>query len=33
VFAFAEIYRVNFAGKSAKEIYRFTGKFLVKAQP
>ncbi len=32
-FAFAEIYRDNFAGNSVKEIYRFTGKFSVKAQP
>jgi hypothetical protein len=32
-FAFAEIYRVHFAGKSVKEINRFTGKFSVKAQP
>jgi hypothetical protein len=32
-FAFAEIYRVLFAGKSVKQFYRFTGKFSVKAQP
>jgi hypothetical protein len=32
-FAFAEIYRVIFAGKSVKQFYRFTGKFSVKAQP
>jgi hypothetical protein len=33
LFAFAKIYRVLFAGKSVKQIYRFTDKFSVKAQP
>jgi hypothetical protein len=29
---FAEIYQYHFTGKSVKRIYRFTGKFSVKAQ-
>jgi hypothetical protein len=33
MFSFAEIYRLYFTGKSVKQIYQFTGKYSVKAQP